>query len=217
MMKKGEYQDMMRLLSSTQHGYFEKLRLFGGIVSKGLVNVIDHMRKQKTKQVAYHLMRPSLFLNETGYEHIIIVFNEPTDWANILSQTFWLNSSICHASMLVSRKDKWYFTELVYTGQVLGEYKYGTIDDACLGYHLCVPPQVVDKVLERALQLQPLKLRWSNWYALHAILNGGVFPSLNCVSYISYLLFGHTRFDLPDLLQQEVESIMEEVSNGDYV
>lgn len=140
---------------------------------------------------------------------MIVIFEHPHDWINVFSQTFWLGSPVCHARLLFKLDDKWFNTDLTWDGQLT--YPLEKDDD---GFYVCehayevfqfyVFEHKLSDIIHRINTVSVLKLYWSNWYAVHAILRG-FFPSLNCVSYISYLLFGHTQYDLPDRLREVLD------------
>jgi hypothetical protein len=140
-------------------------------------------------------------------QKIVIVFEKASDWINIFSQTFWLGTDICHAKLLFTVGSVWYVTELTYDGvqfyQVIPDDGWFIIDNACEAFRFNVTDSFVEQLMDRCQTVYNLGLQWSNWYAVHAILNGK-FPSLNCVSYLSYLLLGVTKFDLPDKLREEL-------------
>lgn len=139
--------------------------------------------------------------NETD---IIVVFSEPTGWVNYLTQSLWMNSDLGHVSMFIHTLDTWFYTELTWDGQVLGEvidWDKAVLPDACRAYHLVCSEQLGQDIMRRAFSLQSLNLSWSNWLAVHAFLNEGRFPSLTCVSYIWYILNGNTETTVPDVLE----------------
>jgi hypothetical protein len=141
------------------------------------------------------------------------VFERASDWVNVFAQTFWLGTEVCHAKLLLSHNNAWYLTELTYDGvlfyKIEPDYEWYVIEDAVEVFSCDVVDSFYETVFNRAYTLSKLGLTWSNWYAVHAILNGK-FPSLNCISYLSFLLFDHVQCDLPDKLRDLLDSMIDE-------
>jgi len=142
-----------------------------------------------------------------------VIFERPSDWINIFSQTFWLGTQICHAKLLIQNGGDWYLSELVYEGVEL--YKINpdngwyVVENAHEVFSFDVPLRFILNVINRATMLKSLGLCWSNWYAVHAVLNGK-FPSLNCISFVCYLLFGDVSCDLPTMLRDKLMEALNE-------
>ena len=145
---------------------------------------------------------------------MIVIFEYPHDWINVFSQTFWLGSPVCHARLLFKLGGNWCNTDLTWDGQLVYPLEcedngFYVCEHAYEVYQFYASDVQLKRAIDRMMIVKGLNLYWSNWYAVHALLRG-FFPSLNCVSYISYLLFGHPLYDLPDELRREMMEVVNE-------